>query len=91
MRPVKRCRGGPRPHPPDARLPGARLAVDAQRLNAALVHVRARPGDTATDAALAEGEALSLPASLAVARRALAAAQPAPPRQPDAAGCPKGR
>ena len=52
-------------------MPG--FAVDAERLNAALAQVRARLGDTATDAALAEGEALSLPASLAAARRALAA------------------
>ena len=36
------------------------FAVDAERLNAALVQVRARLGDTATDAALAEGKAFSL-------------------------------
>ena len=40
---------------------------------AALTQVRARLGDTATDSALAQGEALSLPATLAAARRALAA------------------
>ena len=57
-------------------MPG--FAVDAERLEAALEQVRVRLGDTTTDAALAEGEALSLPASLAAARRALAArtAQP---------------
>jgi tetratricopeptide (TPR) repeat protein len=40
-------------------MPG--FAVDAERLEAALAQVRARLGDTATDTALAEGEALSLP------------------------------
>jgi hypothetical protein len=48
-------------------MPG--FAVDTERLQAALAQVRARLGDTATDTAtdtvLAEGEALSLPASLA--------------------------
>jgi predicted ATPase/DNA-binding SARP family transcriptional activator len=52
-------------------MPG--FAVDADRLTAALAHVRARLGDTATDDALAQGEALSLPATLTAARRALAA------------------
>ena len=57
-------------------MPG--FAVDAERLETALAQVRARLGHTTTDAALAEGEALSLPAGLAAARRALAArtAQP---------------
>jgi hypothetical protein len=52
-------------------MPG--FAVDAERLRAALAQVRARLGDTATDAALAEGEALSLHAALTAARRTLAA------------------
>ena len=47
------------------------FAVDADRLQAALGHVRVRLGDAATDAALAEGGALSLPATLTAARRAL--------------------
>ena len=71
-------------------MPG--FAVDAERLEAALAQVRARLGDTATDAALAEGEPLSLHASLAAAGRALAVrpAQPAtdesrPPTTPDSA------
>ncbi len=57
-------------------MPG--FAVDAERLQAALAHVRARLGDTTTDAALAEGEALSLAATLTAARRLLAA-KPAQP------------
>ncbi|MDT0353826.1 BTAD domain-containing putative transcriptional regulator [Pseudonocardia charpentierae] len=59
-------------------MPG--FAVDAERLTAALAQVRARLGDTATDTALAQGEALSLPATLTMARRALAAqrSRPAP-------------
>jgi hypothetical protein len=52
-------------------MPG--FAVDAERLETALAQVRVRLGHTTTDAALAEGEALSLPAGLAAARRALAA------------------
>ncbi len=59
-------------------MPG--FAVDAERLETALAQVRVRLGHITTDAALAEGQALSLPASLAAARRALAAraAQPGP-------------
>jgi hypothetical protein len=52
-------------------MPG--FAVDAERLEAALAQVRTRLGDTAANAAIAEGQALSLTASLATARRALAA------------------
>jgi len=48
------------------------LAVDTERLETALAQVRARLGDTTTDTALAEGGALSLPATLAAAQQALA-------------------
>ncbi len=62
-------------------------AVDAERLEAALMQVRARLGDTTTNTAIAEGEALSIPAGLGATQRALAVR----PAQPPSPTLPPGR